>query len=177
MALKMTIKQALQLWEDEQKKLFTNTNSHPPPDWIQKFAHGKNVPDKNRWINHLADCHHCREIWLNHINTNHEIDQYADVVLLKVASDKNSFSDITRVYTESGRYLITFRKNLEEQDSCLVTLNVLMETDVLENKKIVVRDKNHTILLSAQISQGEASGWINNINKLDISSISVIVEE
>ena len=177
MKFKMTIREALKMCEKEIKKISSPQKFHPNPTWIERFAEGADVSDLNKWIKHIADCHICRERWANYLKNKKTMDHYSDVVLLKVASSENKFEEPTSVYSESGRYMISFIRSLEDNDLCLVKLNVVSETDDLNQQTVIVRDNNHRILLSEQISQGEASNWIKNLDKIDISSISVIVQD
>jgi len=119
--------------------------------------------------------HQALHIWFEQTLKKDLSCQHSDVVMPKIASsNKNMFDTVTTIHSASGKYKITFRKDLEEPDSCLVTLNVLVEQDELENQQIIIRDKNHRVLLSGFILQGEVSGWIDQLDKIDISSLSVI---
>ena len=100
-----------------------------------------------------------------------------DIALSKVAGGGDKFGEVTRITSQSGKYLITFRKDLEEPDSCLVTLNVLDESTDFEDRKVVIRAKNGKRLLEGKIFQGELSGWIKGLDDIDISFTSIIMRE
>jgi hypothetical protein len=53
----------------------------------------------------------------------------------------------------------------------------MFEQEKLENQHISVRDNNHRVLLSGYVVQGEVSGWINQLDNIDIRSISIIPKQ
>jgi len=177
MSNKLTIKKALKIWEQEEKKLQDKNTFHPNPDLIKRFANGEEIQDKERWIKHIANCITCLNKWIDEMKPKYYADQYTDVVLAKVAAEENNFQDLTKIYSQSGKYLITFRNSLEEADTCMITLNILDNIEKLEGMKVVVRDKNNRKLLVGKISQGEVSNWINDLNNIDMSFLSIIPGE
>jgi len=177
MPVKITLKQALQIWKQEIEKRPATTVFHPHKEWIEKFSRGEDVPDKEKWIQHLANCHKCRGKWYTLTKKNNFLSQYTDIALPKVAfSQKNLFDTITQIDSSSGLYNLTLRNNLEQPDSCLITLNVLLDKQELENQQLIVRDKNRKVLLSGQVIQGELSGWLHQLDDVDISAITIMPE-
>jgi len=177
MSVKLTLKQALSIWEQEIEKIPPETVFHANENWIKKFAKGDDIPDKSKWINHMTNCHICRKQFFAQNKKNEVLSQFTDIFLPKAASStKNFFDSVTKIDSLSGKYCLTFRKNLEDSDSCLITLNVLNDTHELENQRISVRDKKHTVLLSGPIYQGELSGWFKGIDEIDFTSITIIPE-
>jgi len=174
MSVKISLNQALQIWEHENKNDSVE-GPHPNMDWLRKFVRGETIQNKDKLLNHLVQCHKCRERWFELTFENDVSCQHSDILLPKIASGKGAgINSVTKINSESGKYGITFRKNLEEPDSCLVTLKVLFDNDQLEHKHVTVRDKNHKVLLTGHIVQGEVSAWLDQLEEIDITSISVI---
>jgi hypothetical protein len=177
MSKKTTIKTALNVWEHEKIKMPQHTDIHPDHRVIQGIAKGYDVPGRDKWINHLANCIQCRDQWINTLQHDIQLDVFFDVISIKVAAAEDKFKDVIRISSSSGKCKLTFRRSLENADTCLITLEVLDESAGLEGRKIVVRDKNGRRLLYGRVLEGKLSDWIKGLSDVDLSFTSIVPEE
>ncbi len=176
MGEKITIQQAIGIWEKGQTRSLKKTDIHPSDQLIRRLAMGLES-DADRWFDHLADCPACRDKWLEEMTREPEAADHTDLFFARVAGGEKSFENVTRISSDSGKYQITFRKKKGDRDAVLVTLDVLRGAGELEGRRVVVRDKNKKKLLDGKIIQGSLSRPRKGLDDVDLSVVSVIPDE
>jgi len=174
---KIPIKEALLIWEQKRDEYIKPFDIHPDPDQIYRFSKGMPVSDKQKIISHLYNCKDCRNQWVKGMMEEDYCvaDDYYAVAYLKAAASKNKLGSIYNIKTDDNKLEITFRKNLENDDSYLITLTVLDNQFNRCGELIEVKDNNDRMLLKGILSRSEISGWIDQVDGIDPTKLEITI--
>ncbi len=176
MSENITLQQAFDIWEKDEKQAAGKTDIHPSDQLIQRLAGGIE-PDADRWFDHLADCAACRDRWMDEMTREAKVDKHTDLFFARVAGGEKSMEKVTRLSSNRGKFQIILRRKIEDRETILVTLTVMKDAGELEGRRVVVRDKNKKKLIEGKIIQGNLSGWRKGLGDVDLSFVSVITGE
>ena len=175
--INLPIKKALEIWAQKKEQHMKSFDIHPDPDQIYRFSKGMTVNDRQKIISHLYDCKKCYKKWIQGMMEEeyYVADDYFSVAYVKAAASRSNLGNMYNIQTEDKKLGLTFRKDLEHDDSYLITLTVLDKSFNRYGEFVEVKDNNSRVLLKGILSRNEISGWINRIDTIDPTKIEITI--
>ena len=174
---------ALYVWEQAQET-GEDARIHPSGSLLRTLACQPGMKDRERWLEHLVVCRDCRARFFALLEESGETcgpqrSISADVFYPKAAAggDEHGLEKPTRIVSESGKFMVSIRKNLEDENSCLLSLSVVDQSAGMEGAWITVKDKTGRRLVHGRITGGKLSALIPDSKSIAFNFISVISED
>jgi len=174
MSNRITIKEALEIWEQEKTKDCVKTDICPSSSLIQRVVDGQDVSNRDLWMRHLADCSECRTRWIDMMKQDAGMEPYFDIADVKVADQGKRLDDILEIPTMSGKCLLTLRRNLEKPEIGFLLLSVVDGSTDLEGRELEIWDEKQrslpegVYLYKGVLKQGKLKGWIKGYDEIEL---------
>ena len=175
----INLKDAVDIWETEVGRMTHASHIHPSEDVLEKLAQGHPLPERKKWLEHLAACTSCRDRWIDYMIEGAQSTGYMDMAVAKAAGHDQKNEDIMEVCTALANCRITIRRSLEQSNIGFISMSIINSKIDLEGREMEIRDKNGNRLIKGVISQGTLEGLVQNYDDITfpLSILSTYCEE
>ncbi len=158
---RMSVNTALQVW-GEQRTAAGGAGHISPPELYELLIHPLNNGIKEQLLEHLTRCPVCLQE-AKEIQAAIEAAAAWDLVLPRAAASEIEWPK--RIPSEGGKYVIEIRRSVSKERQGVITVKVAEPyKSRLEGKTVSVTDGMGRRLVTGQISDGEVSQVIDEVD-------------
>jgi hypothetical protein len=167
---RITIKEALETWQSH--GLNKNAGNHiPSAELYELMIQPRGIELGETQLNHLTSCPQCLREIKDMVECRKEAGAW-DVALPKAAATETEWPKKIRL--EGGKYTVTMRRNLHEENKGLVVLEVEKGYQKrLEGRSIQLLDGQGLIRLEGIIFHGKLSQEIEDLDTVNLKRLTV----
>jgi len=167
---RITIKEALEAWQAH--GLNEDIGEHiSPAELYELLIQPQGIDLGEEQLNHLTRCPVCLQEIKNITESRKEAEAW-DIALPKAATSESEWPK--RIRLEAGKYSVTIRRNIHQTNKGLVVLQVEEAyKDALEGKSVKLLDGRNHICLEGTIFDGKISQEIENLDTVNLKSLTV----
>lgn len=172
--------------------LLEEDNTHLPADVLYQMAEKGGIERaRDETLEHLSLCPYCLGKWASWRRAVNDVESLKGDVsedeessvpvmalgLREAAATARSTGPFS-MKSSCGKFVLSLLPNMENPKKGMITLEALGdEADALEDRKVTVRDYNHFELLTGRLRQGRVARTCEDLDSLDLSAWTVVVDD
>ncbi len=183
----IAIKDYLEIWNSTYTDDPSLEDEHLDSEVLYKMALRGGIEGAGKYeTEHLSMCPKCLREWASWRRavsaveeTNEKQEEYKEVMaygLLKAAATEGITEPVT-LTSECGRFTLSVFPQVDAPEQGIITLETPEEgPETCEENFAIVRDKNGLVLLEGKVQNGRLARKFDNLNRIDLSTWTVVVE-
>ena len=183
----INIKNCLHTWNNYYTDDPSLEGEHLESEVLYKMAAQGGIANSEKYeADHLSMCPKCLNEWaawrraISAVEeTNEKQEEYSDVMaygLLKAAATEGINEPVT-LTSECGRFTLSVFPQVDAPEKGIITLETSENGPYnYEDHFAIVRDLNGLVLLEGKIQNGRLARKFENLNRIDLSTWTVVVE-